>query len=420
MKNQTLQYYMHDGPRAFRFELAGNLNREGAYQLDQAWRTASSVIGDRRLLVDLTYLTGADEQGRRLINRWHREGARLIAATKASRTLAESILGEPLPEPSAIAGATSASDGTWFPFQASFLARAVVLLFLAAIAFPVSASAAALKPETAAAWNDYLRTVDASLQDRVRPGGRFLWTFEDSERAARVRNGEIVVVPAPGQNPKKVPGGLIHHWIGAAFLPNFKLDDILEVTRDYDRYQEFYRPGVVKSTAIARSAAEDRFSMLLINKAFLLKTMLDTDCQMTKFRLDERRFYSVSKTTRVQEIEEYGERAERRIPEGEGSGYIWKLYSIARFEQREGGVYIELEALALSREIPAAVRLVADPIVRRVSRNSLLTSLQQTGAALRGNFVAGVGSAGVPADAGQLRKAPASPSRGSLLFTGVR
>ncbi len=103
------------------------------------------------------------------------------------------------------------------------------------------------------------------------------------QRASRagVQSGEIVVVPAPGQNPKKVPGGLIHHWIGAAFLPNFKLDDILEVTRDYDRYQEFYRPGVVKSTAIARSAAEDRFSMLLINKAFLLKTMLDADYQAT-------------------------------------------------------------------------------------------------------------------------------------------
>src|SRR5579872_3951350 len=52
MKSQTLQYYMHDGPSAFRFELAGDLNNEAARDLDQAWRTASSMIGDRALVVD--------------------------------------------------------------------------------------------------------------------------------------------------------------------------------------------------------------------------------------------------------------------------------------------------------------------------------------------------------------------------------
>jgi len=90
-------------------------------------------------------------------------------------------------------------------------------------------------------WDDYVQSVSVSLQDRVRPGGSFLWTDEESERIAKVRRDEIIVAPAPGTSPRKVRGGLIHHWIAAAFLPNVKLDDILEVTRDYDRYQEFYR-----------------------------------------------------------------------------------------------------------------------------------------------------------------------------------
>jgi len=85
MKNMALQYLMHDGPTAFRFELAGNLNDDGARRLDRDWRTASPEIGGRRLIVDMTFVTGADEQGRALINRWHREGARLIASSKASR-----------------------------------------------------------------------------------------------------------------------------------------------------------------------------------------------------------------------------------------------------------------------------------------------------------------------------------------------
>jgi hypothetical protein len=415
--NQKLKYYMHDGPNAFRFELAGHLNREGAYQLEQAWRTALSIIGDRKLIVDITFLTGADAQGHTLIQQWHANGARLIAHTQASRTLAESILGEPLVG-DAVDHVDATRDGTWLPFHAPFFARALGLIFLAAITFPMRAEAAVLKPETVAAWDDYLRAADATLQNRVRPGGSFLWTFENAERAARVQSGEVVVVPAPGPNPKKIPGGLIHHWIGVMFLPHFRLDEVLEVTHDYDRYQEFYHPAVVKSATIVRNRTEDRFSMLLINKAFLLRTMLDTDYQMTNVRLDERRFYGVSRTTRVQEVEEYGEPRERRIPEGEGSGYIWKLYSVVRFEQRDNGVYVEIEALALSRDIPAAVRLVADPIVRRVSRNSLLTSLQQTGAAMRGSLVAG--SAGVPASAEQMRAPRAAASRRSLSFTGIR
>jgi hypothetical protein len=39
--------------------------------------------------------------------------------------------------------------------------------------------------------------------------------------------------------------------------------------------------------------------------------------------------------------------------------------------------------MALSRDIPVAFRWVADPIVRRVSKNSLLTSLRQMQDAVR-------------------------------------
>ncbi len=142
MKNQALQYYMHDGPNAFRFELAGNLNREGARRLYQDWRTASSTIGDRRLIVDMTFLTDADERGRALLVRWCREGARIIANSKASRAMAESILGEALPEAPADARAAAVSDRTWLPFRTSFLVRAVILmLLLAALVAPIEANA---------------------------------------------------------------------------------------------------------------------------------------------------------------------------------------------------------------------------------------------------------------------------------------
>src|SRR5690348_5865564 len=168
MKNQPLQYYLHDGPNAFRFELAGDLDDEGARRLDQDWRTASSVIGDRALIVDMTFVTSVDKEGRALLVRWHREGALLIANSKASQALAESILGEPLAELPVCRSGVTGAGRAWLPFRASFFARA---LLLAALVFPAEVRAATLKSETVAAWNDYLRTVNAHLQARVRPGG---------------------------------------------------------------------------------------------------------------------------------------------------------------------------------------------------------------------------------------------------------
>src|SRR5579872_5513289 len=98
MKSQTLQYYMHDGPSAFRFELAGDLSNDAARDLDQAWRTASSMIGDRALVVDMTFVTGAERDGRSLLARWYAEGAQLIARSQVSRALAEAIVGAPFRE----------------------------------------------------------------------------------------------------------------------------------------------------------------------------------------------------------------------------------------------------------------------------------------------------------------------------------
>jgi len=91
MKIHTLHYYMHNGPTALRLELAGELSHQAVSRLDQEWRTASLVAGDRTLHVDITFLTSIDALGSALLDRWHREGARIMANSNASRALAESI-----------------------------------------------------------------------------------------------------------------------------------------------------------------------------------------------------------------------------------------------------------------------------------------------------------------------------------------
>jgi hypothetical protein len=114
MTNQTFQYFMHYGPSAFRLELAGDLNNDGARRLAQDLHTASSVIADRALIVDMTFVTSAEQEGRVLLARWYAEGAQFVAKSKVSRELAGSILGKPLSD-SASAG-NAGADWTWLPF----------------------------------------------------------------------------------------------------------------------------------------------------------------------------------------------------------------------------------------------------------------------------------------------------------------
>jgi hypothetical protein len=231
------------------------------------------------------------------------------------------------------------------------------------------------------AWDAYVRAVRFKSQNRLDPGRSFLFLDERDGISNRVREGEVFVSPV-GQTPQKVPAGLIHDWVGATFIPDVTLDEVLHTVRDYDHYKLFYGPAVIDSKTLVSNDSKDRFSMLLANKSIVSKAALDSDYESSYVRVDSHRWYSISETTRVQEIQGYGSTEERMLPENEGAGLIWRLLSITRFEERDGGVYIELEAIALSRDIPPTLRWMVTPIVRRVSKNALVTSLQQTGTAV--------------------------------------
>ena len=254
--------------------------------------------------------------------------------------------------------------------------------FLVAAATAISAAGADLKSETVQQWEDYVKAVDIRHADRLAKGA-FLLSDEVAGQTNNLRNGGVVVTPASQHVPLKVQFGLIHDWTGAAFIPNAKFDDVLPVLRDYDRYKDYYRPNVVYAKRIATSPSKDQFSMVLMNKSAIAKTALVADYQTVHTQIDGHRWYSVTDATRIQEIAEYDTPSQHILPENHGMGLIWRVHSITHFEERDGGVYIEVEAIALSRDIPTVLRWVVDPIVRRVSRASLATSLQQTEAAVR-------------------------------------
>jgi len=258
--------------------------------------------------------------------------------------------------------------------------------FLILLRIHPSIGAATLTPETIAAWDTYLQAAHDAMQARLQPGAHFLWLDDEPDRAeeirADVRTKGLYVAPATRDIPRKVPHGLIHDWLGVGFVPNAKIEDVLLVVRDYDHYRDMYHPGVIDSMSRGSDGMKDLFSMRLANKSVVAKTALDTDCEVSYVRVDNRHWYSISNTTHIRELDKYGSQEQRTLPEDEGTGLIWRLSSITRLEERDGGVYAELEAIALSRDIPAVFRVFVTPIVRRVSKDSLVTSLHQTKVAI--------------------------------------
>ncbi len=161
---------------------------------------------------------------------------------------------------------------------------------------------------------------------------------------------------------KRLPSGLIHDWSGAAFIRGATLNQVLSVTRDFDHYKDFYYPNIVDSRTLSANRAESQFSMVLMNRAAVVNVAIDGDYHCLSFRVDKRQWYSISETTRMREIENYRASNQRELVDGQGKGLLWRLFSIARFEEREGGVYVELEAIALSRENPSLCAGRSNPL----------------------------------------------------------
>jgi hypothetical protein len=250
-------------------------------------------------------------------------------------------------------------------------------------AVAMGARAVELRPETLAGFERYVRGAEDRIHARISGRGPFLWTDESAERRERVRRGEALAEPFQSRGGTAAPGGLIHDWIGAVFVPGVSLSKALALVQDYDRHAQIYSPEVVASRVMSHQGNHYRVYMRLLKKK-ILTAVLNTEHEVEYNSLDAKRWYSRSYSVRVAEVENAGGRDERELPEGRGHGFLWRLYSYWRFEERDGGVYIECQAISLTRDIPSGLGWLIEPIVRDLPKESLLRTLEGTRRALAG------------------------------------
>jgi hypothetical protein len=262
-----------------------------------------------------------------------------------------------------------------------------ILAFLILLFLPGLSRASELKQETSQAWDHYIQAVNLRVKGTLAPGQTFLWIDQMAARRQRVRQGEIVVSPGEEDDPQSVPHGLIHDWIGAVFIPSVTIADVFAVVHDFDRYQDFYKPTVVEAKLLGRNGEDYAFSGVGLKKVFFWTIVLGGEFESHCSPLDRGRWYCISSSTAIQEIQDYRQADARKLQPDEGHGYIWRLYSIAKFEERDGGVYLELEMMALTRDFPT-VPWLSKKVVEYLSRDAISTILQQTREAVQSKVAA--------------------------------
>jgi hypothetical protein len=241
---------------------------------------------------------------------------------------------------------------------------------------------ARLTRATLAEFDGYVREREASLERQIA-GGPFLWTDQTPERAARLRRDGFVIEPAAGEGALETGGGVIHDWMGAVFLPGATLQRTLDLVQNYDTHKISYAPEVVDSRLLRREG--DFFKVFLrLRKHKIITVVLDTEYDVTYRRLGPTRAASRSYSTRIAEVENPGTAREHALPAGDDHGFLWRLDTFWRFEERDHGVYLEVEAISLTRSVPRLLSPVVTPIVRQLPRESLEKTLLATRRALTG------------------------------------
>jgi len=269
-------------------------------------------------------------------------GMASLAGNAALMTLFTGLLGVP-PLPANVLAVAVMSVGNFlmadrWVFRAAPLAAACVLM--------VPVAAAAQSAAALSAWERYVAATESRL-DRMR-------------MAPVPRDGGSETIVASGESVH-VPSGTISDWRGSVFIHGVTVDQLL---------RRLQHPGtpppqedIVSSRLIARTDDSLRVSIRLVRRAIVTVTY-DTEHEMRFRRWSPRLATARSVATR---IEEAG---------GSDHGFLWRLHSYWRYEQTNDGVWVDLESLTLSRDVPSLVRPIAAPLVTRIARESTVRTLE--------------------------------------------
>jgi hypothetical protein len=268
-----------------------------------------------------------------------------------------------------------------------------LLLALLGVAGKTSDASAGLpEPQqtTLRGYQDYVAKVESRNQEGLSRGA-FLWIDElpEPERTnayTRLKQGGVAmkrIGKDEAEGAARLSGGMIHDWEGAIFIPGAKLDQVVSVLQDYNKHSMYYAPDVESAKIETREGDHFRVYMRFRRKK-IVTVVLNTEQDVRYFRDSETREHSRSSAIRIREVAKPGTKEEKEKSPDEENGFLWQMETWWRMEERDGGVYVQNEAVTLTRDIPSGLGWLIGPFVTSIPKETLEFTMKATREAVQG------------------------------------
>jgi len=253
-----------------------------------------------------------------------------------------------------------------------------------------SAGVPELRADTLRGFREYVGKVEA--RNEAGFGRRAFFWIDELPEAERTRAYEKlkqggVEMRRLGKDDEggaaKIPEGMIHDWEGMVFIPGVKLDRVLAVLQDYNKHSQYYAPDVESAKIESRDGDHFRVYMRFMRKK-VVTVVLNTEQDVTYFRDSPTREHSRSSALRIREVANPGTKEEKEKSPEEENGFLWQMETWWRMEERDGGVYVQNEAVTLTRDIPAGLRWLIGPFVTSIPKETLEFTMNATRTAVLG------------------------------------
>jgi hypothetical protein len=234
-------------------------------------------------------------------------------------------------------------------------------------------------PAAVSAFNSYISTVESRLAQQHRSQNAFLAPVASTPQSEiRLRRGGLIVEQLTPVTGVVFPGALLHHWRGTAFAPAAKAADFERLLKNSNAYPKVFSPEVLQATVLTQDG--DRLqTWMRVRQHHVITVVMDSTYDVAIGRLDAQQGYSISRSTRISEMDS----REHALNSSQEHGFLWRQNTYWTYEERDGGLYIQVESVSLTRSIPAGLGWVVGPFVESVPRESLEFTLRSACNALR-------------------------------------
>ncbi len=232
--------------------------------------------------------------------------------------------------------------------------------------------------EAVAGFNTYIKVLESRVAKQHESPDGFLTPLDQK----LLQRGELVIEPVTPVTATKLPGALLHHWRGTAFAAGAKPADFERLMKDISAYPQHFAPQVLQAR-ILMQRGDHLQAFMRIRQQHVITVVLDTTYDINFGHLDADHGYSLSRSLSISEVGSPGSSAEHILSPDQEHGFLWRLNTYWSYEERDGGLYMQIESVSLTRSIPAGLKWVVEPFVEKIPRDSLEFTLRAVCTALR-------------------------------------